>query len=149
MSRPVEEHLWEEAEAAKELAAALYPFLESVTHSSTEISAVIGELFNLHAALGDLRGWVLHPDYQRNVPYIMDDLSLGLFPLSKALEDVEMLAGRIDLMASRSPAAHEQVWLDMGHVFRTDMTPLCDRFETYKLFLIEVTTRLRGCVIAA
>ncbi|KAI9813717.1 MAG: hypothetical protein M1832_006090 [Thelocarpon impressellum] len=139
----LDEELWEEASVARDVAAGLFPFMENVPESSTEISGVMSELFGINAALGDLRKYLLAPQLQRNIPFIMADVALGLPPLSKALEGMMYLFGRLRITPGQGPAAYQRVWREICIVFDADAAPLPASFEPYRLFFLEVITVLR------
>ena len=133
---------------AKDVAAALFPFLDQLPNSSTEISAVMSELFAINSQLRDLRTGLLSRHHRRNAPFILADVELALPSLSQTLSDVERLFGRIFITQDRGKQAYARVWREICLVFQHGPATLLARLEMYRVFFVELSIILRGFAAA-
>ncbi|KAI9704431.1 MAG: hypothetical protein M1836_007294 [Candelina mexicana] len=142
-SGPVADRLLDEAENAQDVAAGLNRFLDAIPECSTEITAVISELFAISSALRELHTALASRRYGRRGPLIEDDMELALPSLNITLEDIVEMFGRL----GRSPlaTAYRRVWKVICLNFRDEGgISLCSRLEIYRTFFIELALVLTG-----
>ena len=142
----LEDDLLYEADIAKDVAAALFPFLDSLPGASTEISGIMSELFALNSALRELRTGLRSRQYRRNAGLILDDVDLALPSLSRTLGDIDRLFGRVGITQNRGPRTYSRLWREICCMFQHGSSSLLGRLETYRVFFVELFTMLRRCV---
>ena len=84
--------------------------------------------------------------YRRNAVLILHDLDLALPSLSRTLADVDRLFGRIGITQRRSAQTFARVWREICCMFQSGSRSLLGRLETYRVFLVELSTVLRRSV---
>ncbi len=144
-SGSVTDRLLDEAENAQDVAAGLNRFLDAIPECSTEITAVISELFAISSALRELHTALGSRRYGRRGPLIEEDMELALPSLNITLEDVVEMFGRLG--RSSLATAYRRVWKEICLKFRDEGgISLCSRLEIYRTFFIELALVLTGYV---
>ncbi|KAI9815286.1 MAG: hypothetical protein M1827_002766 [Pycnora praestabilis] len=133
------------AEDSQDVAAALNRFITAIPESSTDITAVISQLFGISSALRELHAIFDTRQSGRTAYVIADDLRLALRSLTLTLDAVHQSFGQLASFPALGAAAYRRVWtmIDLG--FRREAGDnLCDRLEMYKVFINSLSDVLSG-----
>ncbi|KAI9803010.1 MAG: hypothetical protein M1825_002243 [Sarcosagium campestre] len=140
------EELLEEAEAAKDVAAGMFPFLNHVPQSSAEITGVMSELFAISSVLRELSTGLRSRRCHNRIPSIVDGLNLVVPTLSTMLDDILHMFERLGITPARGVQAYTRVWREIQRMATIQGAPasLLQRLEICRVFLVELLGVLRG-----
>ena len=137
------------AETAQDVAAGFNKFLDPVSESSTEITALIGECFSISSALRELATAVEDARYIRKYASIAEDIRLVLRSLEYTFNDVIRLFGLLGRTTYITVSeGYRQVWREIETSFRLESrNSLCSRLVYYRRFIHELNyIMIDGCV---
>lgn len=128
------------AETAQDVASGFNKFLEPVSESSTEITALIGECFSVSSALRELSRAVEDARYTRRYATITEDIRLVLLSLDYTFNDVHRLFGLLGRTTYITVSeGYRQVWREIETKFQSESrNSLCGRLVYYRRFIQEL-----------
>lgn len=143
----VGDDLTDDAEAAEDVAAALFPFLNSIPECGHEISAVMSELFGISSMLRELAKCAQSRSYERWTSLIVDDLDLALPSFALILKDVDRLFERLAITPHPGARAYLRVWREIRSMLGDGSTSFVGKLKTFRYFFEELCSQVKGYVI--
>ena len=136
------------SKTAEAIAAAFVLFKESVSNRATETTALISELFAISSALLELDTAERDNPYHRLRREIEGDERTLLLSLDYTFKDTRRLLGGLGNPVYRSSReSYHAVWNAIERHFRLQAnTPLVQRLEYYRLFLMDLGSLVQGSV---
>ena len=136
------------SETAQDIAAAFMKFQDPVYEYATEITALISELFAISSALLELKTAHNDPRHYRRRGRIDNEQRTVLLSLEYTFKDVQRLFGGLVRPTYNSRReAYQAVWQDIDdHFLDEGGVTLVQRFEYYRMFLMDITAIIEGLV---
>lgn len=136
-------------ETAEDIATAFYKFRDPVSEHSTDITALIAELFAFSAAAQELHRVLVEPRYVVRKDLIQEDLRTLLGSTDHTFDDINRLFGKLSPTGRRrylsDAAAYRAVWGDItDHFERERSETLLRRLQCYKKFTQDLTDIVKG-----
>ena len=135
-----------EAEKAEDIGDAFGKFKVAVDDQAAEVTALVSELYAVGSTLRAIDAASQSPNYGLNFRIIEDDLDLVRDSLTYTLDDVFRILGKIGNGDRHlTTAAYRQTWKDITYHFQHRIGGrLYSVLETYRLFLLALSNKLRG-----
>lgn len=131
------------AGAAESAAASLSAFRAPLPEQSTEITALISDLYAISSSLLSLEDLSKDPRYQPYWPRVHSDVDLVQSSLKYTVDDIVNYSNRV--AGSRvSPEAYSHTWQTLSRYFwEQSEYSLSTRLARYRTFLRELNELLR------
>lgn len=138
--------LIEKAETAQAIAATFNKFLEPVSDSSTEITALISDLFAISSAARELNRILLNRRYHGRKDSVDEDTRIVLLSIEYTFNDIYQFFGDLGKpVYITKKVAYRGVWNSIINHFKDESgDPLIQRLESYRRFLLNLAEIIRG-----
>ncbi|KAL3464423.1 hypothetical protein BJX64DRAFT_96561 [Aspergillus heterothallicus] len=124
---------------AEEVAAGFRRFREPLPEHATEITGLIGDLYQISSSLKTLEDLSVDRRYRLNLPFARPDLDLASASLQYTLDDIVDYFGHLEGRRASSRDIHKRIWVSMGRFIMDESAEtLAIRLAKYKVFLNEL-----------